>query len=319
MARVCISSNAINSYGTRILTSGMDLRQYKRNPVLLYMHRRGNVIGYVDDVRKENDTVTGELVFDEVSELSRQCKQQFEFGSLKMVSAGIDIIEMSTDSKYILPGQSCPTITKSKLFEVSVVDIGANDDAIVLTKDGKTITLGKDGENPLPKLHDNPLNNNKMEHKEILKLLGLPETATAAEITDKIELLKAEAAQAEKLRAENQTLVLAAIESAVDKAIEEKRIPAGKKDEFLNLGKEIGTQKLQSVLAAMNPAQRLSDTLHTESRTPRTYSRLGEVPASELPAIKRDNPEEYRRLYMAEYGFNYEEQTATPHTDDKGN
>ena len=42
------------SYGTRVLTGGMDVEQYGRNPVLLYMHERGNVIGYVKDLRKEN-------------------------------------------------------------------------------------------------------------------------------------------------------------------------------------------------------------------------------------------------------------------------
>ena len=86
--RVRISNDSLNSYGTRVLTSGMNVEQYCRNPVLLYMHERGNVIGYVKDVKVEGDEVTGELVFDEATELSRRCKRQFEFGSLKMVSAG---------------------------------------------------------------------------------------------------------------------------------------------------------------------------------------------------------------------------------------
>ena len=94
-----ISNDSLNSYGTRVLTAGMDVEQYMRNPVLLYMHERGSVIGYVKDIRIENDEVTGELVFDEVTELSKRCKRQFEFGSLKMVSAGLDIIEMSEDSE----------------------------------------------------------------------------------------------------------------------------------------------------------------------------------------------------------------------------
>lgn len=153
--RVRISNDSLNSYGTRVLTSGMNVEQYCRNPVLLYMHERGNVIGYVKDLKVENDEVTGELVFDEATELSKRCKRQFEFGSLKMVSAGLDIIEMSEDGAYLVAGQTSPTITRSKLFEVSVVDIGANDDALVLKKDGKRITLGRDGECPLPELSNN--------------------------------------------------------------------------------------------------------------------------------------------------------------------
>ena len=153
--RVRISNDSLNSYGTRVLTSGMNVEQYCRNPVLLYQHERGQVIGYVKDLQVENDEVTGELMFDCASELSKRCKKQYEFGSLRMVSVGIDILELSDDKQHLVQGQTSPTITKSKLFEVSLVDIGANDDAIVLQKDGKRITLGKDGECPLPLLNNN--------------------------------------------------------------------------------------------------------------------------------------------------------------------
>lgn len=163
MNRVRISNNSLNSYGSRVLTAGMDVSQYERNPVLLYMHERGNVIGYVKDLKVENDEVTGELMFDEASELSRRCKKQWEFGSLKMVSVGIDIIEESDDPAVIVPGQKYKTITKSKLFEVSVVDVGANDDAIVMRKNGEEITLGKDGDNPLSLLSNEQQTNKQME------------------------------------------------------------------------------------------------------------------------------------------------------------
>lgn len=146
--RVRITNERLNSYGTRVLTAGMDVSQYERNPVLLYMHERGQVIGYVKDLKVEGDEVTGELMFDEASELSQRCKKQWEFGSLKMVSVGIDVLELSEDKKHLVEGQTSPTITRSKLFEVSVVDIGANDDAIVLMRDGKRLEMGKDGESP---------------------------------------------------------------------------------------------------------------------------------------------------------------------------
>ena len=40
MKEVIISTEAVNSYGSRVLTDGIDLSQYERNPVLLWMHRR---------------------------------------------------------------------------------------------------------------------------------------------------------------------------------------------------------------------------------------------------------------------------------------
>ena len=72
--RVRISNESLNSYGTRVLTSGMDVVQYDRNPVLLYMHERGQVLGLVKDFKVEGEEITGELVFDEATELSRRCK-----------------------------------------------------------------------------------------------------------------------------------------------------------------------------------------------------------------------------------------------------
>lgn len=137
--RVRITNDSLNSYGTRVLTAGMNVEQYQRNPVLLYMHERGNVIGYVKDLKVEDGEVTGELMFDEASELSVRCKKQYEFGSLKMVSAGLNILETSEDPELLVQGQTSPTVTKSKLFEVSLVDIGANDDAIVLRRTARRL------------------------------------------------------------------------------------------------------------------------------------------------------------------------------------
>ena len=49
--RVRISNDRINCYGTRVLTSGLDISQYEKNPVLLYMHQRGTVIGRVKNIK----------------------------------------------------------------------------------------------------------------------------------------------------------------------------------------------------------------------------------------------------------------------------
>lgn len=308
--RVRISNDSLNSYGTRVLTAGMNVEQYCRNPVLLYMHERGNVIGYVKDVKVENDEVTGELVFDEATELSKRCKKQFEFGSLKMVSAGLDIIEMSEDGAHLVAGQTSPTVTKSKLFEVSVVDIGANDDALVLKKDGKRITLGRDGECPLPELsNNNQKSKSEMENKAIALQLGLPETATDSEIVEKIGEFKAAKEENATLRTEKDALTLANITSLVEKAIGEKRIGADKKQQFIDLGKKIGAEELENTFAAMSPQVKLSAVLgqHGTAKTETaTYAKLSEVPGDKLLEMREQQPDEYKRLYKAEYGMECE-------------
>ncbi len=266
--RVRITNDSLNSYGTRVLTSGMNVEQYCRNPVLLYQHVRGNVIGYVKDLKVEGNEVSGELMFDEASELSQRCKKQYEFGSLRMVSVGIDILEMSDEKEHLVQGQTRPTVTKSKLFEVSLVDIGANDDAIVLTKDGKTITLGKDGECPLPKLNNNKQKPEEMDIKTLALQLGMPETATEEEVTAKLAELQAAkdengrlAEQLKTAEESNTALVLAGITAMVDTAISEKKINADMKEHFVELGKKVGAETLKTTLEAMAPQVKLSQVI----------------------------------------------------------
>ena len=308
--RVRISNESLNSYGTRVLTAGMNVEQYNRNPVLLYMHERGQVIGYVKDLKVEGDEVTGELMFDEATELSRRCKKQWEFGSLKMVSAGIDILELSEDPKHLVQGQTRPTISKSKLFEVSLVDIGANDDAIVLQKDGKRIELGKDGGVELPLLHSN--NNNQkpkqMDQEKLALELGLPKDADEATINATLAKLKADGAEAETLRQERDTLRAARIETLVNAAIAEKKIGEDKKQQFLDLGKKIGADELKQTFDAMSPQVKLSNIVgggapaggHAE------YKKLSDVPSDELAKLREQNPAQYKKLYKAEYGIECE-------------
>lgn len=307
--RVRITNDSLNSYGTRVLTAGMNVEQYQRNPVLLYMHERGNVIGYVKDLKVENGEVTGELMFDEASELSVRCKKQYEFGSLKMVSAGLDILETSEDPGLLVQGQTRPTVTKSKLFEVSLVDVGSNDDAIVLQKDGKKITLGKDSECPLPLLNNNNQKQKQMEQKMVAMQLGLPATATEAEINAKLDELKAAKEENEQLQQKNAALTLASITAAVEKAVGEKRITPDKKDEFINLGKEVGQEKLESILSAISPQMKLSSVIGHQggaATEPTTYKKLSDVPSGQLTTLRKEQPDEYKRLYKEEYGMECE-------------
>ena len=309
--RVRISNESLNSYGTRVLTSGMNVEQYNRNPVLLYMHERGQVIGYVKDLKVEGDEVTGELMFDEATELSRRCKKQWEFGSLKMVSAGIDILELSEDPKHLVQGQTSPTISKSKLFEVSLVDIGANDDAIVLQKDGKRIELGKDGGMELPLLHSNNKNQKtkQMDREKLALELGLPKDADEAAINAKLAKLKADGAEAETLRQERDILRAARIETLVNAAIAEKKIGEDKKQQFLDLGKKIGADELKQTFDAMSPQVKLSNIV-TGGGAPAgghaEYKKLSDVPDDELAKLREQNPAQYKKLYKAEYGIECE-------------
>lgn len=302
--RVRITNSSLNDLGTRVLTSGVDIGQYRRNPVLLYMHQRGEVIGLVKDIRVEGDEITGELEFDGASEMSVRAERQFGFGSLRMVSAGLDIIETSEDPTLLVPGQTRPTVTRSRLFEVSVVDIGSNDDAIVLRKDGVALTLAKDGECALPLLNNKQtsLKKKEMNQEEITALLGLEASADDNAVRARVTELLASSREAETLRSERETLRLAAITQAVENGIAERRVPADRREHFIGLGKSVGLDALKTTIQAMSPAVKVSGMIRG-GEGQAEFGKLSEVPADRIEAMRRDDRQNYIRLYKAEYGF----------------
>lgn len=306
---VVITTSALNSYGSRVLTSGLDLEQYKRNPILLWMHRRYGredvPIGRIDNVRLDGDRVIGTPVFDEQDEFAKKIKHKWENGFLKMASAGLTIIELSDAPEHLLPGQTRMTISRSKLDEVSIVDIGANDDAIQLySPSGAAITLSAGQESA-----DVPLLLNKQEtdinnqpktesmNKELLLALGLSEGATEEQAIGAAKMLAAKVSEAEALQ-------LSLVEAEVKEAIRLGKLPADKEQHFLQLGKTMGFESLRLTLSAMQPAARPSG-LVNPSGAPgaATYSKLSDVPAENVAALKAENPQEYERLYRAEFGF----------------
>lgn len=311
--RVRLTNDSLNSYGTRVLTDGLDIEQYNRNPVLLWMHQRGQVIGTLTDIQKEHGEITAQLNFDEASELSQRCKKQWEFGSLRMVSVGIDILAWSDDPNLAVEGQTMATITKSKLTEVSVVDIGANDDAIRLNYQGQQLNLSAGGACPLPSLYNQsnqPQSTypTEMDTKVLALKLGLPEGADETAIYAKIDEIKATSTEVETLRAEKEAVIQREVEALVDGAVAEKKIELKMRDHFLQLGKSVGADNLRTTLQAMSPREKLSATLNSSGQAvqPKTYAKLSDVPSEELMQLRESDPDRYKQLYKAEYGIDCE-------------
>ena len=104
-----------------------------------------------------------------------------------------------------------------------------------------------------------------MDIKTLALQLGLPETADEATVNAKLAELKAANEEAENIRKENEQLKLSQITAAVDGAIAAKKIPAEKKQHFLDLGQKVGIDTLNDTIAAMSPAMKLSGTIDSGS------------------------------------------------------
>ena len=307
MNTVVISTSSLNSYGSRVLTSGIDITQYQRNPVLLYMHRRYSredaPIGRVENVRVDGDRLLGDLVFDEKDDFGKKVAQKWADGFLRMVSAGLSIVELSDDPMYLLPGQKRMTITKSKLDEVSVVDIGANDDAIALYNEaGGRITLSQGDNSPdLPLLKDstNP-NNKKVMNEKIALALGLSTDATDEQAVSAIARLKSEADQAKQLK-------LSLINEQLASAVQYGKLPKEQEEIYRQIGLTMGSETLRvtlSTLSTLSAPQRASSIIRPSAPTEQTkFAKFTDIPTSQLQSFKQENPDEYARLYTDHFGF----------------
>lgn len=307
---VVISNSRLNSYGFRVLTSGIDTTQYERNPILLWMHNRpwrGTVdevlpIGHIENLRVDGDNLIGTPVFDETDEFAKRIKAKWDSGVLKMVSAGLDVVEQSDDPSVLVHGQRRSTVTKSKLREVSIVDLGANDDALQLAlyNEGKMVKLSDTELNDYIKPIKQQLNNEK-RMKAIALKFGLASDATEQEVLLKIEQLQQQANEAAELRKQLAQQQEQAIIAAVDGAIQMKRITSDKRNHFVELGKKVGLEALNETLKLMRPAVRPTSVID-EQQESGEYKKLSDVPTDQLQQLRDNDPDSYRRLYQAEYG-----------------
>jgi hypothetical protein len=308
--RIIISDESVNCYGTWVKTDGVDISQYERNPVLLWMHWRGIIIGCIKDIKKEGDKITGEPYFDEVRDESKLAKQQWDKGTLKMASANFEVTETSDAPELIKPGQYRATATRSKLIEISMVDIGGNDNALplVLTFKGQELKLAA-GENsdglPLLTNINNQKDEEKMDYKAIALKLGLPETAGENEILSSIEVLNGYKLANQQLQQEKEEMQLSAITQTVKEATGKRLIMPEKEAHFIELGKKVGIESLKLTFDSMTPIQKPMNLINQPGGSGSMaldWKKLSDVPADQMENLKENDKPTYMKLFKAEYG-----------------
>lgn len=85
----CLTDNSVNVYGYRLLTAGLDLAQYKKNPIGFLMHdREGGVIVKWEDLRIEADKLFGKPVINLSHPKGEDIAAQVEAGFINAASMG---------------------------------------------------------------------------------------------------------------------------------------------------------------------------------------------------------------------------------------
>lgn len=175
-----LSTDELNRYGYRVLTSGIDLSEFEKNPIMLWNHRRGEnrPIGKWTKLRKEKGRLIGTPVFSESDPVAQEVAAKVNEGVISATSIGFAVLEYSDDPEHIVKGQRRATVTKSKLWEVSFTDIPANAGAVKLTATVEEQNV------PLIESKQKP------NMKNIALSLGLQEDATEGQIVEMIETNK---------------------------------------------------------------------------------------------------------------------------------
>lgn len=301
-----------NSYGFRVLTEGISLERFNENPICLKDHRNDtkSVLGTWANLEKDGKVLKGEVKFDTKDEDGLEVVRKVEAGIIKGCSMGLrfkhdDLVYVDKDV----------VLTKCELFEVSIVAIPSNANAIALYNEEGEILTEKEIKQLCLSAQTYKFNptNNKM--KIVYQHLQLADTASEADVLGAIKGIEAKltASDAEvvRLKAEVKTIkdaktaeLTSKLTAEVETAIKDGRIDAKQKESFLKLDPETGVQLLAG-LPKRNPVAGEIDGKEGENKKREAYAKLSYdelFKGNKLVALKAEFPDLFLEKSEEKYG-----------------
>ena len=314
--------NVKNSYGFYINTLGIKMDRFTDNPVMLNNHINSNenVIGNWSDSLKENGLLKLKPHFDEETNLGKDVAGKVDRGYLKGCSMGIipnwDSVQKVGDRLIMM---------ECELAEGSIIPVPSNKGAIAIysvdgelmkEEDVKSLCLSV-----TQKLTGIPENlNSKTDMKIILSMACLMALGYKEQPTDGHELADVEAKllglskQVTDLKAKNEGLELAAqtakeaheaavklaANQKVDLAITQGKIPADKKEAFVQLGitsPEVLQTTLDSIPAKKDFTAGITVPGGNGAVEVKNMEDFQKLSLEGQLSFKTDNPEGYKKLF----------------------
>lgn len=121
-----VSDGSLDRHGTRINPKGWILQNFKKNPIALFAHDGRFPIGTWSNIRNEGDKLVATLKLaakgtsDRINEIISLVEQKV----LRATSVGFSVV------KYGVAGKDEYDFVEQELFEVSVVSVGSNTNAL---------------------------------------------------------------------------------------------------------------------------------------------------------------------------------------------
>lgn len=302
-----LSDQGLNSQGFRVLTSGADLQQFQKNPVMLYCHDgRMLPIGTWQNIRTEGDRLLADAVFDLDDPFAAQVARKVEKGIIRCCSIGFDIVEVSEDKALMLPGQTQGTVTRWQLMECSICAIGANRSAMKLQA-GQRMTLSRELTN------QNTLNNPNSQTTINQNLNNMAENTENQELAQARQELADLRQQNQTLTQERDTLRQAAqqardgeISQLLSAAVADGRITETARphwDTLMHADLDSGKAALASLAPRASLSQTLKENGGKSEFAGKSWNELDR--AGRLSAYKEQDPEGFKTLYRQTFGAEY--------------
>ncbi|MDR2147728.1 MAG: HK97 family phage prohead protease, partial [Tannerella sp.] len=280
----------INARGYRLNLEGGSFERFNANPVMLYMHNDGEVIGKWENLRVENDRLIADAVFDS-SEKAREVERQVLAGFLKGCSIGIIIREM-----LFLDDEA--VVNNWELMEASIVSIPSDPGAVVLYNEKREVlnfNFSNNNQKTEEKMAETTL---KLSQKTVESLnLGADYTprdveTAVAEKDREIETLNARLKAVEK-QAQTDYLT-AAVKSG--KISETERLSLEKMAEKGVFDEVKAMIDAKPEKASATLADKVQQSNLTAGRETWDYLKWMKEDPKGLQKIKTENPKEFERL-----------------------
>lgn len=302
-----------NSYGFRVLNSGIDLERFKNNPVLLDFHQSGSgaVIGRWENIHVDGALLKADAVFDEKDDNAKKIKGKVEDGFIKGASLGLS--GMSIDFQLV---DGVVMAVRSEITEASIVPIPSNANALKLYNDEGFEMSTDDIQLSLSPISELIKQNKSNMQKFMLSVAAMialgfrtQEVQDSAALSEAIEKLhgdleatklslSAEKTAKEALQSQLNAIQDAKVEELVNLSIQQGKIDATKKEDFIKLAKS-DFNMAKGILDGIPAKKDLSASNSggaglNEVKTEEDFMKLSD---EQKLAFKNENPEQYKQLF----------------------
>lgn len=319
MRSVVLHDESVNTHGFRMLTSGANLTEFMKNPVMLLNHNDWSMpIGRWEKIRIEGTQILADPVFDDSDPVGREVKRKWEADFIRAASIGSWAPEEVTDMpEFKLPTQTGPTVLKWTVREASVVTIPGNHNALAFYDRATGNLIDLSDKNNVIKLFDFKSTHNGNNMKILAGLFNLADTATENEVADAVRLALSDR---DRLKNENATLTkrvddLTKAEKArksteaialIDSAIKDGRLDAKAKDSYIKLF-DTDYDSAKTVLESLPKRQSIAGRIETgEGNTElsdlqkMTWEQLDK--AGKLVTLRDKYPDAYKEMFKTRFG-----------------